>query len=140
MAVNFPLSLQPVQDLLLVVVGPDAGFQVEGVCLMPVQFYLQFLPAVFLIRIKSFKIGVVPVAFKGNGKFIDDVKRLLLSNLDIPFQARGQGSAGEVGGTDVGGGEASLSFKKIGFGMQAGVVGLVVDLDCSVGQLAQGQG
>ena len=139
MAIDFPFSLQLVQDLLLVAVGTDAAFQVEISWDVLVQFRVQFLPAAFIFGVKSFKSGVVPVAFKRNGELVDNVKGLLLSHLDVPFKARSQGSIGEVGRADISRGKAGLPLKQVGLGVQAGVLGLVVDLDRRIGQLAENQ-
>jgi hypothetical protein len=70
-----------------------------------------------------------PVAVERRGEFFDDGWGVNLREADVPLHAVEQRGFRQIGRSDEGGGEAALAVKEPRLGVQAGVVGLVRDLD-----------
>ena len=83
------------------------------------------------------ELGVVPVSLKRRGHAVPEVRRLVLADLDVPFQAVGQGGVRDVGRADVGATEAGVAMDQVGLGVQAGAMGIVGNADSGVRQLLQ---
>ena len=58
-------------------------------------------------------------------------------DLHIPLQAAGDGGVGQVGGTRIGGGEASVPIKDIRLGVESGALYIATALASGVGQRPQ---
>ncbi len=134
MAVGLALHLEPVEDRLLVRVGPylepadragdraallhPAGDGERPVEAVPVH-----------VRVVADERGVRPVGVKGRFEPGRQFGRVRAGELDVPLQAVQQGRAAQVGRADVGRVVAAAAAEHPRLGVQASRLGLVVDLD-----------
>ena len=79
----------------------------------------------------------MPVVFKGRGNLVDGLRQIFFRNLGVPLQARGQGSVRQVRRAHIRRGKARVAIEDIRLSVKAGDLGVIADLDLSVGQLAQ---
>jgi hypothetical protein len=89
--------------------------------------------------------GIVEVEFvlgpegvEGAEVFGDDVRGFDFGEFDGPFHAVFEGGLGEVGGADVGGGEAVVAVEEPGFGVEAAAAGIEGDFEFDVGEGGEG--
>ena len=61
-----------------------------------------------------------------------NIKRLLLSHLDIPLKTAGQCRVRQVGGTYICSRKARISFKEIRLGMHSRMVGFIINFDSGI--------
>ena len=98
------------------------------------SLYLEFS------AIEGDEVCALPIAFEDCIKFGEDVRVARRGCSDVPFQAGDLRGVGEVGGADVGGGEAAAALEDPGFSVQPGGAHVIRDADvgAEVGELLQG--
>ena len=119
----------------MVGIGSDVHGVDFGVVGVEVFFCLQGPgQPLFLILGVILKFVGIPVALEGGGDLVDGLRQIPAGDLHIPLQTAGDGGVGQVGGTHIGGGEAGIPVKDIGFGVEPGALGVITDLDFGIGQ------
>ena len=139
-AVDHPRGDQAVEDLLLE--GVRAQLQQRGAARgvggpLGAEGGGQAGAAVVAGRVVGLELGVEPQSLEGAGELLDDVGQVGGADLDHPLVAIAQRGRGEVGGPDIGGGQAAVAFEQPGLGVEARPAGVVGHLDLGARQAGQ---
>ena len=124
--VAIALDVQPLQDLAMVRPGLNveeddvAGRLLARPCHSPIE------AVAVKGRVIQLKVGVRPIGLEGGAELFDDGLRIDHRQADVPFRTVDECRLCQVGGADVGGGEAAVAMEEPGLGVKAGVVGGVL--------------
>ena len=87
---------------------------------------VEFVP--IAVRVVRLEVGVVPVGVEGRGELVEQCRRARAGEAYVPLDAFEHGCPGEVGRAHIGGVELGVAAEHPGFRMQAGALGVVLDL------------
>ena len=117
LAMDGPLPLECIEDAFLKGVGPQIEKERRPGALFvscPRNGTAEQFRAG---RVKGHELPAVPVSLEFHGKLFQDVRHILGRDLEIPFQAAGDGGVGDVGGTDVGRGKTAVAPEMVRLGV-----------------------
>ena len=96
-AANLALSLQFIENFLLISVGGDVKIKIGSGATIKTLGHNGALQNLFITFIERNKIPVVPIGFKGRFYLLNNIRMVFIGELDIPLQPGRDRGIGEVG-------------------------------------------